>query len=312
MKKEQKQLIEQARRFVTDVDIYSGHEIEKPPLAPNNIVVFTREHLRIQDYAETGHHRHVLVLFLDAAGTLFLGKESYSARPGEAMFIRPFQPHYYAIPTGPICWLFITFELPQTQRIDFREMPVPLSAAAQDTLSRLLHAYQQGWPEECSLRLALLLLELRGSRTIAPAFEPSPDEQLAGKVNACIHDRLAEGITIEKLARECGISASHLRLKFRNTMGVSLGRHIKRIQLDRARHLLQTRPKMSVGEIAYTCGYSSPAVFCRAFKTETGHTPATFRHRGSQDRNDHQIIVFDSQSKPNGRAPARSSTNSRS
>jgi hypothetical protein len=72
MKREQKQVIELARRFATDVDIYSGQQSEEPPLAPDNVVVFTREHLRVQDYAETGHHRYVLVFFLEPGGTLFI------------------------------------------------------------------------------------------------------------------------------------------------------------------------------------------------------------------------------------------------
>lgn len=279
MKKEQKQVLELARRFATDVDIYSGHETEKQPLRPNNIVVFTREKLRVQDYAESGHHRYVLILFLESEGTLFIEKDRYHIRAGEAVLIRPFQQHCYAIPSGPICWLFITFELPESQQIGFKEMPVRLSSPANETLIRLLHAYQQGWVEECSLRLALLLLELRGNRTLAPALQPDPDHQLAGKVNALIHEQLAEGLTVEKLAQYCGISASHLRMKFRNTMGISLGRHIRRIQLDRARHLLLIRKNMSVSEIAYACGFSSPTVFCRAFRNETGLTPARFRKK---------------------------------
>jgi AraC-like DNA-binding protein len=277
MKSSIKSVLASAESLATDRDVYSGLIVEQPPLSPDNMVLFTRTGLRPSDYAGTVHHRYVLILFLQSAGTVFIQRKRVSAQEKQAVLIRPFEPHYYALPSGKIFWLFITFELPIDSPFAFLRQPCPVSDRAIQLLQDLMHAYKSGDAAACRLLLPLLLYEInRSQETIGAGPAADPGHHLAEKVNRYIHDHLKESITIRDLSRHCGVSSSHLRLKFRKTMGVSLGQYIRRIRFDHACCLLKTTDR-TVSETAWQCGFTSPAVFCRAFKRETGKTAKNFR-----------------------------------
>jgi AraC-like DNA-binding protein len=274
-------LLVSAHELVTDRDIYTGLMLKQAPLRPDNIVIFARNRLRSQDYAGAVHHRYVLILFLESPGTVFIHRRRFSAQEKQAVLIRPFEQHYYALPSGSISWLFITFELPKDQSVAFVNPCSRLTPRAVLILQNLLDAYSKQDAKICGLLLPLLLYEINQS---IPETLSAPDigQKLAGTVNCYIHDHLNKRFTIHELAGHCGISASHLRLKFRKTMGVSLGQYIQRIRFDRACHLLQTTG-LTGSEIAYQCGFTSPATFCRAFHNQAGCTPNAFR-KGALDK----------------------------
>jgi AraC-like DNA-binding protein len=278
-------LLVSAHELTTVRDIYTGLLLKQAPLRPDNIVIFTRDRLRPQDYAGAVHHRYVLILFLESPGTVFIHRRRFSAQEKQAVLIRPFEQHYYALPSGPMSWLFITFELPEEQSVAFVNQCNQLTTRAVLILQDLLDAYRKQDVTICGLLLPLLLYEINRNRSI-PETRPSPDigQKLAGTVNCYIHDHLNKRFTVHELAGHCGISASHLRLKFRKTMGVSLGQYIQRIRFDRACHLLQTTG-LTGSEIAYQCGFTSPATFCRAFHNQAGCAPNTFRKRACSPEN---------------------------
>jgi transcriptional regulator GlxA family with amidase domain len=60
---------------------------------------------------------------------------------------------------------------------------------------------------------------------------------------------------------------------------VSIGRHLRRLRLERACGLLRLGPQR-VSEIAEQCGFSSIYSFSRAFRTTYGVSPLVYRHRG--------------------------------
>jgi two-component system response regulator YesN len=52
------------------------------------------------------------------------------------------------------------------------------------------------------------------------------------------------------------------------------------VRVNRAKFMLQSY-RMSVKEIAATCGYSDAAYFCRVFRKVTGLTPMQYRTDGA-------------------------------
>lgn len=88
-----------------------------------------------------------------------------------------------------------------------------------------------------------------------------------------------EGIcSIEELCTRFHISPGYMRRLFQRHTGESPIRHIIRIRLEKARRMLRESP-LSVAEIAYECGFSSPYYFSRLFRQETGVSPSQYRHR---------------------------------
>jgi transcriptional regulator GlxA family with amidase domain len=86
------------------------------------------------------------------------------------------------------------------------------------------------------------------------------------------------GLGAAEVARGIGISERHLSRVFA-TSGTSVPRYILGRRLDRAHGLLTGGPELGVAEVAYRCGFSSPARFSHAFKERFGLRATDLRHR---------------------------------
>ncbi len=74
------------------------------------------------------------------------------------------------------------------------------------------------------------------------------------------------------MARHAGVSPRHLDRLFSERLGSTFKGEYGRIRLDRARELLR-QSGLSISEIAYACGFSSPGHFARRYRTRFGMTP---------------------------------------
>ncbi|WP_293718679.1 AraC family transcriptional regulator [Stappia sp.] len=115
----------------------------------------------------------------------------------------------------------------------------------------------------------------RGGSHAHPTLSPS-DQRRLQLVEDTIAASAGEAPTVERIARQCGMSVSSLQRLFRLGHGVSVSDHIRRASLLRARHLLE-REGVSVAEAAHRAGYSSPANFATAFKRAFGLSPRDAR-----------------------------------
>ena len=127
-----------------------------------------------------------------------------------------------------------------------------------------------------ALLLALLLARLRRQGP-APRHRQTPlaAPGMVMQVNQLAH-RAGDPIGIKEIARGLGISQSHLRARFRASCGVSLGRHLRRLRLERACGLLRLTPNR-VSEIAEQCGFNSIYSFSRAFRAAYQLSPMAYR-----------------------------------
>jgi AraC-like DNA-binding protein/effector-binding domain-containing protein len=103
---------------------------------------------------------------------------------------------------------------------------------------------------------------------------------------------LDQDLSLEKLARQAGVSSFHLQRIFAATVGESPRQLTQRLRLERAAVLLLTSPD-SVLDIALACGFQSHEVFSRAFRKTFQMTPTAYRKRGL-DKNqwkDHAELI---------------------
>jgi len=83
-------------------------------------------------------------------------------------------------------------------------------------------------------------------------------------------------LNLTTLADYAGISAGHLARAFRSAFGKPVGAYVRERRLARAARLLRESDE-SLAAIAAAVGFCDQAHFSRAFKTQTGATPAAFR-----------------------------------
>lgn len=97
-----------------------------------------------------------------------------------------------------------------------------------------------------------------------------------GRALTLLHERYAEPWTLQALAREVGASRTLLAVRFRELVGEPPMAYLTRWRITRAANLLRGA-RQPLARIAGQVGYSSDAVFSRAFRRVTGHSPRDWR-----------------------------------
>ena len=143
---------------------------------------------------------------------------------------------------------------------------------------------EQNPPPEIVARLAELFLA-QAIRDYAERLPPSTHGWLAGindpavsKALSIIHERYAEELEVEELAREAGVSRSVLGERFTELIGEPPMRYCARWRMRMAANMLR-EGKENTASIAYAVGFQSEQAFNRAFKREFGIPPAAWRRK---------------------------------
>ncbi len=115
-----------------------------------------------------------------------------------------------------------------------------------------------------------------------PAAESRHRGQLARRILRRIETDFADpDLSPERLAAELGISRRYLQTLLAGS-GTSFVQELTATRLDRASDMLSD-PRagaLTVGEIAFRCGFLDPGYFARAFRKRFGVTPSAWRAAG--------------------------------
>lgn len=115
------------------------------------------------------------------------------------------------------------------------------------------------------------LAPLIGDGQISPA-----DTRRVMAARQMIDERSAEKLTLDLIARACGLNRSKLTRGFKVLFSCTVAEAIAERRLDLARRMLLTTDK-PVSSIGYESGYLNNAAFARAFGRRYGRSPSNFR-----------------------------------
>ncbi|WP_347312242.1 AraC family transcriptional regulator [Defluviimonas sp. SAOS-178_SWC] len=113
-----------------------------------------------------------------------------------------------------------------------------------------------------------------GEDGVAGFADPHLARALAG-----FHRAPAADWSVEKLAREAGLSRTGFAERFSARLGITPMAYVTSWRMQIARDALAARGA-SVAEAADVAGYASESAFSRVFKKEVGVSPAAFRQAG--------------------------------
>jgi len=91
-----------------------------------------------------------------------------------------------------------------------------------------------------------------------------------------IEDKWAEKITLDTIARACGLNRAKLTRGFRDLFSCSVADAIVEQRLGEAKQMLLVTD-LPVSSIGYRCGYLNNASFARAFSRHFGLAPTQYR-----------------------------------
>lgn len=84
-------------------------------------------------------------------------------------------------------------------------------------------------------------------------------------------------LSLVNLAELVGLSGRQIQRIFKEITGASCHKYIMGKRVEKGRALMHKDPGRSIKEIAYSCGFSSPAHFSVAFKKTYGTRPSEYR-----------------------------------
>ena len=94
-----------------------------------------------------------------------------------------------------------------------------------------------------------------------------------------IEERACEKLTLDRIARACGVNRSKLTRGFKELFDCTVAEAIAARRLDLAQGMLLTTDK-PVASIGQEAGYLNNASFARAFGRRFGRTPSDYRQKG--------------------------------
>jgi AraC-like DNA-binding protein len=104
-------------------------------------------------------------------------------------------------------------------------------------------------------------------------------DQVVGVALALLHNQPTLAWSLERLAKDVGVSRSTLAARFTEFVGQPPMQYLARWRMQLAARLLAEGAKVSA--VALDVGYQSEAAFSRAFKRMVGAPPALWRQRMS-------------------------------
>jgi len=97
------------------------------------------------------------------------------------------------------------------------------------------------------------------------------------KVNEIIKKNIDNSnFSVENLADEINVSRVQLYRKIKAILNINISDYIQDFRLEKAKLMLKNS-SLSVSEIAYSCGFSSPNYFSTSFKSKYGAAPVSYR-----------------------------------
>lgn len=112
---------------------------------------------------------------------------------------------------------------------------------------------------------------------LAPACALSAeDTRRIAAARRVIDERWSEKLTLDKIARACGLNRAKLTRGFRDMFKCTIAEALAEKRLQQASLMLRTTDK-PVSSIGYENGYLNNASFARAFSRRFGLSPSDFR-----------------------------------
>jgi len=88
--------------------------------------------------------------------------------------------------------------------------------------------------------------------------------------------------TLTSMAAECSLSRSQFSTYCKAITNMTPIEHLSHCRVNLASAMLRERPKATITEIAFECGFSSSQYFATVFQSFMGVTPSQFRQDGSR------------------------------
>ncbi len=132
----------------------------------------------------------------------------------------------------------------------------------------------------CQSHLSGILFHLLGNvLSVLKEREERVDvmRQKIEQAKILMNENLCSNIDMPRLASMVGLSYSWFRKTFKDYMGIAPARYFSELKIQKVKQMLDNDPTLSIKELIYSFGYTSPDNFYDCFKRYTGYAPGQYR-----------------------------------
>lgn len=245
-----------------------------------------------EEYGPAMREQYVLYFCAEGQGTCHLGERSYILKAGEGVLACPgVMVSLRADSRQP--WTLVWVGLRGDEAPSCLDQcglggKQPLFSCDQprqleQCVAEMMEADRAGW----SARLFQQGLLCRFLSLIVPPVKRGrgrtpPGERYVEQAMAYIRQRYQENITVAGMAEYVGLNRSYLTTVFQTAVNRSPQQVLMDYRMEQAVRMLR-EGRLSVGEVARSCGYEDPLTFSKAFKRSMGVAPAAMRGQKSME-----------------------------
>lgn len=233
---------------------------------------------------------HYLIHYIvSGRGTFLSHGKNYSLSAGDGFLVEPSNVVYYVADENEpweYCW--VGFNGSDAKRLMgqtglLNEGPVfhfDRDDRLQSLLMKICNTSGSGPSAEARMESGLLLFlsELMDLFGEPEALHPSGFEYVQ-KAIKFIEYNYSSNIDINDVAASAGISRSHLYRLFMQHISMPPNEYLMRFRISKGAELLESS-RLSVGEVAYSTGFSDQLYFSRVFKKYMGIPPSKYAGSG--------------------------------
>lgn len=232
---------------------------------------------------------YILHIVRKGKGRYYRGGQVYELKKGDAFMLIPLEYSVYtADMDDPWTYTWIGFDGPAAESllsptcflndVVFHGFSSP---EKQKEFFTVLEQMYQTYLETGASSYTLLgkFLELLEFMRTAPEHTSENDpERYLQKAREFIHNNYPHTIRVTDIADAAGIDRTYLYRIFMEKEKVSPKRYLTQLRLQISLKLLKST-SYSITEIAYSCGFSDSASFCRQFQAHFHETPGSYRRK---------------------------------
>lgn len=205
-------------------------------------------------------------------------------RQGQLMVFTPNQWHMqYTDLNVTARFLTIAFDMESDLPMNLSDRVFDLSSAEAVFLKQILSEIDtndvfSGDFIRSNLKLLLLsvLRDVSGrKKRLKTPVSLRNENQIVSRTLQYIADHVYDKLSVETVAKETGVSTSHLTALFQRQLSISPGEYIRRVKLEESKCLIR-EGRLNFSQIAAKLNYSTIHHFSRQFKDNFGISPSEY------------------------------------
>jgi len=174
-------------------------------------------------------------------------------------------------------------KLPGVQALFEKNQTIHLNKTQQDIVNPLMNTllwerYSQQLAYEQETVALLMDLLVKVGRPCLTDFPRNMDDRLIPALSY-MEAHCTRTLRLDEIAAEVNLSRNYFCFLFKQVMHCTVWEYLNYLRIEHAKFRLNMLHKSTVQEIAYHCGFSSPAYFCRLFKKIEGVSPLQYREK---------------------------------